>query len=168
MERFGLDFGTTNSSLTWARRDGQVVLCDVDLPAVNPRVLRSLLYFSLDARDFVVGQRAIDEYLREDMQGTLIQSIKTFLADNSFERTWVNDRFYTLEDLIAVIFRHVRAAIAHADGRRRVAGHRPAGGVRRAAREGGAGAGSPAQGGAAGRLLRHRVPVRADRRRSGV
>ena len=112
MQRFGLDFGTTNSSLTWARAAGDVVLCDLDLPAINPRVLRSLIYFSLEARDFVVGQRAIDEYLAEDMQGTLIQSIKTFLADNSFEQTWINDRYYKLEDLIAVIFRHVRAVIA--------------------------------------------------------
>jgi hypothetical chaperone protein len=112
MQRFGLDFGTTNSSLAWARGAGDVVLCDLDPPALNPRVLRSLLYFSLDARDFVVGQRAISEYLAEDMQGTLIQSIKTFLADNSFEQTWINDRFYKLEDLIAVIFRHVRAVIA--------------------------------------------------------
>jgi hypothetical chaperone protein len=112
MQRFGLDFGTTNSSLTWARGVGDVTLCDLDLPAINPRVLRSLIYFSLDARDFVVGQRAIAEYLAEDMQGTLIQSIKTFLADNSFEQTWINDRFYKLEDLIAVIFRHVRAVIA--------------------------------------------------------
>lgn len=112
MQRFGLDFGTTNSSLTWARGAGDVKLCDLDLPAINPRVLRSLIYFSLDARDFVVGQRAIDEYLAENMQGTLIQSIKTFLADNSFEQTWINDRYYKLEDLIAVIFRHVRAVIA--------------------------------------------------------
>ncbi|HUI27738.1 MAG TPA: Hsp70 family protein [Candidatus Kryptonia bacterium] len=112
MQRFGLDFGTTNSSLTWARGERDVTLCDLDLRAINPRVLRSLIYFSLDARDFVVGQRAVDEYLAEDMQGTLIQSIKTFLADNSFEQTWINDRFYKLEDLIAVIFRHVRAVIA--------------------------------------------------------
>ncbi|HVN87627.1 MAG TPA: Hsp70 family protein [Candidatus Binatia bacterium] len=112
MQRFGLDFGTTNSSLTWARGPADVQLCDVDVRAFNPRVLRSLIYFSIDSRDFVVGQRAIDEYLTEDMQGTLIQSIKTFLADNSFEQTWINDRFYKLEDLIAVIFRHVRAVIA--------------------------------------------------------
>jgi len=111
MERFGLDFGTTNSSLSWARGDGEVTLCSVDLAAVNPHVLRSLLYYSPDTRGFVVGQRAIDEYLGEDMQGTLMQSIKTFLADDSFEQTWVYDRFYTLEDLIAVLFRHVRAAI---------------------------------------------------------
>jgi hypothetical chaperone protein len=112
MQRFGLDFGTTNSSLTWARGEGEVTLCALDLGALNPHVLRSLIYFSLETRDFVVGRRAIDEYLAEDMQGTLIQSIKTFLADNSFEQTWINDRFYKLEDLIAVIFRHVRAVIA--------------------------------------------------------
>jgi hypothetical chaperone protein len=116
MERFGLDFGTTNSSLTWAQSDGRVSLCDLDPTAVNPHVLRSLLYFSLEARDFVVGHRAIAEYLDEDMEGTLIQSIKTFLADNSFEQTWINDRFYRLEDLIAVVFRHVRAAIAQLTG----------------------------------------------------
>src|SRR5262245_2707736 len=45
------------------------------------------------------------------MQGTLVQSVKTFLADDSFEETWVHDRMYTLEDLVAVVFRHVRAAI---------------------------------------------------------
>jgi molecular chaperone DnaK (HSP70) len=61
MQRFGLDFGTTNSSLTWAREDGEVVFCDLDLRAPSPRVLRSLLYFSLEERGFVVGQRAIDE-----------------------------------------------------------------------------------------------------------
>jgi hypothetical chaperone protein len=111
MQSFGLDFGTTNSSLTWVRHDGRVLLCPLDPPAPDPRVLRSLLYFSLESRGFVVGQRAITEYLSEDMQGTLIQSIKTFLADDSFEQTWINDRFYRLEDLIAVIFRHVHNAI---------------------------------------------------------
>src|SRR6185369_12770365 len=91
--------------------DGRVVLCDLDDAASNSRVLRSILYFSPEKRDFVVGQRAIDEYLAEDMQGTLIQSIKTFLADESFEETWIHDRMWTLEELLAVPFRHVRAAI---------------------------------------------------------
>ena len=59
----------------------------------------------------MVGRRAVDEYLAEDMQGTLIQSIKTFLADESFEETWIYDRSWTLEDLLAVPFRHVRQAI---------------------------------------------------------
>src|SRR5438105_9478781 len=111
VERFGLDFGTTNTSLTWARGEGLPTLCAIDAPAADPRVLRTLLYFSLEEREFVVGQRAIAEYLAEDMQGTLIQSIKTFLADDSFEETWVHDRMWTLEELIAVPFRHVRAAI---------------------------------------------------------
>jgi len=111
MKRFGLDFGTTNSSLAWARDDGEIAFCDLDPRAVNPRVLRSLLYFSLEERGFVVGRRAIDEYLAENMQGTLIQSIKTFLATESFQQTWINDRYWRLEDLIAVIFRHVHAVV---------------------------------------------------------
>ena len=111
MERFGLDFGTTNTSLTWARGEALPVLCAIDPSAPDPRVLRTLLYFSLEQRGFVTGQRAIDEYLAEDMQGTLIQSIKTFLADESFEETWIQDRMWTLEDLLAVPFRHVRGAI---------------------------------------------------------
>lgn len=111
MEYFGLDFGTTNSSLAWAKRDGSVALCPLDPPAMDANVLRSLLYFSLEQRDFVVGHRAIEEYLAEDMQGRMMQSIKTFLADDLFEQTFVHDRFYTLEDLIAVVFRHVHRSI---------------------------------------------------------
>lgn len=111
MQYFGLDFGTTNTSLAWVREDGSVTLCALDPPAPKPDVLRSLLYYSLEERGFVVGQRAIDEYLEEDMQGTLIQSVKTFLADGSFEETFVHDRFYRLEDLIGIIFRHVQKVI---------------------------------------------------------
>jgi len=112
LQYFGLDFGTTNTSLAWVRQDGGVTLCRLDPPAPKADVLRSLLYYSLDERGFIVGQRAIDEYLAEDMQGTLMQSIKTFLADDSFEETFVHDRFYRLEDLISIIFRHVQTAIS--------------------------------------------------------
>jgi hypothetical chaperone protein len=113
VERFGLDFGTTNSTLAWARGEAPPHLCEIDAAAADPRVLRSLLYFSLEERAFVVGQRAIDEYLAEDMRGTLIQSIKTFLPDDSFEETLVHDRPWTLEELVSVVFRLVAAAIRH-------------------------------------------------------
>lgn len=111
MQYFGLDFGTTNSSLARVRPDGGVDLCPVDLGAPDRNVLRSLLYYSIEERGFVVGHRAIDEYLAEEMQGTLIQSIKTFLADDSFEETFVHDRAYKLEDLISFFFRHVHQTI---------------------------------------------------------
>ena len=111
MERFGLDFGTTNTALAWARPDGASVLVDLDPTAALPPVLRSLLYYSIEERGFVVGQRAIDEYLAENMEGTLIQSIKTFLGSEAFEDTFVVDRKYRLEDLVAILFRVVRGAI---------------------------------------------------------
>jgi len=54
MERFGLDFGTTNTSLTRARGEALPVLSAIDPPAPDPRVLRALLYFSLEQRGLVV------------------------------------------------------------------------------------------------------------------
>ena len=112
MERFGLDFGTTNTALAHARDDGAAALVPLDPRAPDPRVLRSLLYYAIERRGFVVGQDAIDAYLAEDMEGTLIQSIKTFLGEASFEDTFVVDRRWRLEDLVAVLFRPVRAAMA--------------------------------------------------------
>jgi hypothetical chaperone protein len=111
VERFGLDFGTSNSSLARARGAHAPELCALDPVAPLPVVLRSLLYYSPDTRGFVTGRRAVDEYLAEDMRGTLMQSLKTFLADDSFDETWVQDRAYTLEDLLSVIFRQVGATI---------------------------------------------------------
>lgn len=111
METFGLDFGTTNTSLARAGGDGTASLVPVDPGAPDPHVLRSLLYYSIEAREFVVGQQAIAEYLSEGMAGVLIQSIKTFLADDSFEETFIVDRYWTLEDLIAVLFRRVRGVV---------------------------------------------------------
>jgi hypothetical chaperone protein len=115
LRRFGLDFGTSNTSLAYAAGESAPVLLPLDSVASDPIVLRTLLYYSPTLRAFVVGQRAIDEYLAEQMHGTLVQSIKTFLADDSFEETWIHGRAWTLEDLLAVVFRHVRSVIA-ADG----------------------------------------------------
>lgn len=112
MRRFGLDFGTSNTSLASCAGESSPALVPLDPVARDPSVLRTLLYYSPTLRSFVVGQRAIDEYLAEQMHGTLIQSIKTFLADDSFEETWIQDRAWTLEDLLAIVFRHVRSVIA--------------------------------------------------------
>jgi hypothetical chaperone protein len=114
LRRFGLDFGTSNTSLAQAG-EGTAVLVPLDPLARDPNVLRTLLYYSPTLRTFVVGQRAIDEYLAEQMHGTLIQSIKTFLADDSFEETWIHDRAWLLEDLLAVVFRHVRSVVGPGD-----------------------------------------------------
>ncbi|MCL5784533.1 MAG: Hsp70 family protein [Patescibacteria group bacterium] len=42
--KFGLDFGTTNSSISMAQGD-KVVVLPVDMMATDPRVVRSMLYF---------------------------------------------------------------------------------------------------------------------------
>jgi len=45
MIKFGLDFGTTNSSISMAQGNKSIVL-PVDMTASDPRVVRSMLYFS--------------------------------------------------------------------------------------------------------------------------
>ncbi len=63
MRRFGLDLGTSNTSLAQAAGDAAPVLLPLDPVARDANVLRTLLYYSPTLRAFVVGQRAIDEYL---------------------------------------------------------------------------------------------------------
>ena len=56
------------------------------------------------------GPEAISSYLDADTKGRLILSIKSYLASRLFTSTQINGRYYTLEDLIAIILRRLRTA----------------------------------------------------------
>jgi molecular chaperone DnaK (HSP70) len=45
MKKFGLDFGTTNSSISIVDVRGEVQVISIDEIAKDPRVVRSMLYF---------------------------------------------------------------------------------------------------------------------------
>ena len=140
-QRYGLDFGTSNSAIATVR-DGRVQVFAVDPRAPNPQVASSVLYVRRDGTDFV-GAEAIDAFVagntgREivraasrraardtaygdefvqfdadvDQPGRLFQAIKSFLSDESFEGTLVFGKFYTLEELAAAM---IRALKTHAD-----------------------------------------------------
>ena len=119
---YGLDFGTTNTSLARA-------CCS---PGEQPRVdfatyltstadtssFRSLLYLeqgSPSARNGVkswAGPAAIEHYLEHAAQGEgkgrLIQSLKSYLASRTLSGTEIFGRYYQLEDLVSRILREVR------------------------------------------------------------
>lgn len=108
----GLDFGTTNSAIAVAE-DGRVTLAEFAVDATWRRVFRSVLHFappdgSVPAPP-LAGPAAIARYLEEG-EGRLIQSIKSFLASKSFRGTEIDNRHYTLEDLLAFFLRALRAA----------------------------------------------------------
>ena len=142
-ERFGIDFGTTNSSIAFF--DGQELHRPIVNPGSdNPLVLPSLLYIDRQQQS-VAGMVAARQYLSNETgrratwekrrvgeidvitsdfsyvqtvhvlvdtgaQGRLLQYIKTALRDPGYDGTQVFDRFYTVDELIALILRPLKAS----------------------------------------------------------
>jgi len=116
MPRFvGLDFGTTNSAISVAAPDGTVRLATFQEDGRLSETFRSILYFfhPLDrdsgGRFVAAGPAAIESYLKADIRGRLIQSLKSFLATRSFSQTVLYKSFYKLEDLIGLIIRELKS-----------------------------------------------------------
>src|SRR5512143_4099572 len=142
-ERFGIDFGTTNSSIAFF--DGyELHRPTLDPGSDNPLVLPSLLYIDRQQHS-TAGTAAARQYLRNETgrratwekrrvgeidvitsgasyvqtvhvlvdtgaQGRLLQYIKTALRDPGYDGTQVFDRFYTVDELIALILRPLKAS----------------------------------------------------------
>ncbi len=110
----GLDFGTTNSAVGVAA-DGGVRLARFPHRSGASDTFRSILYFHPDLRDAhnklapLGGVRAIERYLEAADQGRLMQSLKSYLADRTFDRTSVFNRPLSLVDLLALLVRDLRA-----------------------------------------------------------
>ena len=73
----------------------------------------SVLYFerrterALTRLMSAAGPNALQRYLDAEDKGRLIQSLKAYLADRRFDGTGVFSQHYTLEDMIALIVRHL-------------------------------------------------------------
>ncbi len=102
---FGIDFGTTNSALS-IYRNGTVEVVAVDDGA--GALMRSVLYFN-EEREIFAGQEAIRQYVDDGAAGRFMQSIKTFLPNTSFINTEVFGRLYTIEDLVCLILKRIKA-----------------------------------------------------------
>ena len=125
----GIDFGTTNSVLALASGDG------VDIarhgPGGGSGNFRSILCFvkggSAPGSRLVVkaGPEAMAAYLDHGSDCRLIQSVKSMVANPNFSQTHIFGRKFTIEDLVAVILKGLRAS-AERDlpplGRRATAG----------------------------------------------
>src|SRR5215813_7000526 len=109
----GLDFGTTNSAIAVASPGNEAQLAHFG----QQTSFRSILYFphrdrSASAKpETKAGPEAISSYLEADSKGRLILSIKSYLGSRLFTSTQINGRYYTLEDLIAIILRRLRTTV---------------------------------------------------------
>lgn len=113
----GLDFGTTNSALALAAQGGSVSLIRLEpgeATASGGATLPSLLFFDAeekgaDRRPLAsVGTPAIRAALDPDLEGRLIQSVKSHLASRQFTATRVYGSKFEIEDLIAVLLKFIR------------------------------------------------------------
>ena len=113
----GLDFGTTNSAIAVADAAREATLASFGDGSNTTTSFRSILYFPPKDRSSTVkaetkaGPEAINSYLEADSKGRLILSIKSYLASRLFTSTQINGRYYTLEDLIAIILRRLRTTV---------------------------------------------------------
>src|ERR1041384_469707 len=113
----GLDFGTTNSAIAVAEIGKEATLAQFGVGGDPTTSFRSILYFPPKDRSSTIkaetkaGPEAISSYLEADTKGRLILSIKSYLASRLFTSTQINGRYYTLEDLIAIILRRLRTAV---------------------------------------------------------
>ena len=107
---FGLDFGTSNSALS-VNMNGQVKMLDIDPSGPVQKTLKSILYFykeEMEKKEVYTGYEAVEKYIENGAEGRYLQSIKTFLPDESFENTEIDRTSYTLEELIAYIIKTVK------------------------------------------------------------
>ena len=113
----GLDFGTTNSAIAVADAGREATLARFGADSDATSSFRSILYFPAKDRNTTVkaetkaGPEAINSYLDADTKGRLVLSVKSYLGSRLFTSTQINGRYYTLEDLIAIILRRLRTAV---------------------------------------------------------
>jgi hypothetical chaperone protein len=113
MTAIGVDFGTTNSVVSFLDADGNTTTMRYNLGSAELDVIRSVLCFWNDGpKDRVtlrhaIGPEAIDAYLDDPLESRLIMSLKSWLAQRSFTETRVFGRVFTLEDLIALFLRGI-------------------------------------------------------------
>lgn len=115
MRRIGLDLGTTNSAIAVVDQDAGVRLARFEHAGGISETFRSILYFRHGDKP-VGGPRAIDRYLASEGDGRLIQSMKSYLADASFQATSIFGRTTTLVDLLGTLLRELRARAEEALG----------------------------------------------------
>jgi hypothetical chaperone protein len=113
----GVDFGTTNTVLSYDDGEGERSL--ITFPAAGPAggeakaAFRSVLSFrehpdEVRARSVEAGAWAIDEYLEDPLDTRFIQSFKTFAASPQFQSTTIFGRRYTFDDLLLSFLSRVR------------------------------------------------------------
>jgi hypothetical chaperone protein len=104
---YGIDFGTSNSSITIWDVERRCLVRDPRIAGVES----SFMYFPYTLRRDppLIGEAAKIRYVEDRMRGRFFQAIKTILPNRTFTETIVNNQSFVLEDLIAFFLRYLKA-----------------------------------------------------------
>ncbi len=112
----GIDFGTTNTAIAIADEAGVVRTAHFPVDGQMTSSFRSVLCFADDEEhgsrrlQTSAGPQAIIDYVELGSEARLVQSIKTFLSSRAFQQTSIFGVTHSLEDLIAILLRHLKMA----------------------------------------------------------
>ena len=109
MQRLGIDFGTTNTVVAFLQPDGTVRTARYG----SLDVFRSVLCFWQGVGQRLTheaGPEGITAYLDDPLESRLILSMKTYLAQRSFNETRIFGWRFTLQEIIAAFLRRLAAA----------------------------------------------------------
>jgi hypothetical chaperone protein len=105
MSYHAVDFGTSNSLLSFVSDAGDVTAIPLDIE--EQKVLRSLIY-TPEKNKWYFGLEAITEYVNHEGEGRFFRSIKKFLPEPSYTGTEVFNRKMQISDLVAVFLSEMR------------------------------------------------------------
>lgn len=114
MKYGGLDFGTTNSSLS-INSGNTVRLVALDQEAANAEVLRSVLFFEQGGAIYS-GQGAINRYVDDVSSGRFMRSLKSLLTSEIFVGTTIGGRYYDATALVATFLAKLHERIEALEG----------------------------------------------------
>ncbi|MEM7748601.1 MAG: Hsp70 family protein [Pseudomonadota bacterium] len=105
---YGIDFGTSNSSIGVCDRDGPRLI-EIQKDATS---VPTALFFNFDDDMTVFGQEALDQYFARE-PGRYLRAIKSVLGTSLFEeKTQVKTKRYDFGEIIASFLRFLRTAAA--------------------------------------------------------
>jgi len=118
----GIDFGTSNSAVSLAGVTGDAAIVPMRHSAGSSDTLRSMLAFDKAKRDdqsrllAMVGQDAVEAYLKDDGECRLLQSFKSYLTSRAFSSASIFGTSFSLEDMIALVVGHLRRSASALGG----------------------------------------------------
>ncbi len=109
---YAIDFGTSNSLLSASTKGGVIPPIPLDLENKDSSIMRSLMYFPKQGAPSF-GRQAVLQYVEEGAEGRFIRSIKKYLPMESFVATSINNKAYSLEDLVSRFLAEMKSRADH-------------------------------------------------------